>query len=260
MTNLEKAKITNRNTTKNINEKGFIMSRIGKIARLPHEVRDTLNERLQDGEVGRELVDWLNGLPEVKRVLDEKFGGRPISEQNLSDWRKGGYVDWERHQESLGLVESLAEQCTELDEGADGMEVSDRLAVVVAAELARAVKSMLSEAADPEKHWEGLEKAVKLLTALRRGDHRARRVAMQREQWEQEKVERERAEEERLFQDEKDRQLAPLRAALQRKALGPVLGKKLANVLTELKYPLVTGSPGRKRGKRAGKAPTAKVL
>ena len=61
-------------------------SRKGKIARLPKTIRDELNQRLADGESGRRLIAWLNSLPEVDAVLDREFGGRAISEQNLSEW------------------------------------------------------------------------------------------------------------------------------------------------------------------------------
>ena len=45
------------------------MTRLGKIARLSREIRDELNVRLQNGEVGRKLVEWLNGLPAAQAVL-----------------------------------------------------------------------------------------------------------------------------------------------------------------------------------------------
>src|SRR6266436_6472801 len=43
-----------------------IMSHKGKIARLPLAIREQLNRRLQDGEIGRDLVVWLNSAPEVQ--------------------------------------------------------------------------------------------------------------------------------------------------------------------------------------------------
>ena len=70
------------------------MTRTGKIARLPREVRDQLNRRLCDGEPGSQLDIWLNALPESQAVLAREFAGRPISEQNLSEWKRGGYGDW----------------------------------------------------------------------------------------------------------------------------------------------------------------------
>src|ERR1035441_634149 len=71
-----------------------IMTRIGKIARLPRELREQLNCRLHDGEPGTQLVVWLNSLPEAQAVLAREFGGRAVSEQNLSEWKQGGYRDW----------------------------------------------------------------------------------------------------------------------------------------------------------------------
>ena len=60
----------------------------GKIGRLPHDIREQLNHRLDDGEPGGSLVEWLNALPEVLAALNsQKFGGCRISEQNLSKWR-----------------------------------------------------------------------------------------------------------------------------------------------------------------------------
>src|SRR5208282_4794000 len=67
------------------------MTRVGKIAHLPHDIREQLNRRLMDGETGRDLVAWLNSLPETQRVTLALFDGRPVSEQNLSEWKQGGY-------------------------------------------------------------------------------------------------------------------------------------------------------------------------
>ena len=81
---------------------------IGKIARLSRAVRAQLNPRLLDGEEGKQIALWLNSLPEVNERLAEKFEGRPINEQNLSNWRQGGYEDWLAHQEIPALAAKLA--------------------------------------------------------------------------------------------------------------------------------------------------------
>ena len=49
------------------------MTRRGKIARLPHDVREELNSRLQDGQEAKSLLPWLNSLPPVKSVLAKHF-------------------------------------------------------------------------------------------------------------------------------------------------------------------------------------------
>src|SRR5829696_6530088 len=79
-----------------IRPKVFFMTatRKGKIARLPKNIRDELNRRLSDGELGTALVGWLNSLPEVQRIVANEFSGRPVRTQNLSEWKQGGYEEW----------------------------------------------------------------------------------------------------------------------------------------------------------------------
>ena len=55
------------------------MTRNGKVARLPRDIRNQLNRRLQDGEPGTRLVEWLNSLPDTQSVLAADYGGRLIS-------------------------------------------------------------------------------------------------------------------------------------------------------------------------------------
>jgi hypothetical protein len=81
------------------------MTRTGKIARLPKNIREELNQRLDDGNQGARLVAWLNSLPEVQAVLARDFEGKAISEQNLSEWRKGGFRDWQSKTEWLQMVQ-----------------------------------------------------------------------------------------------------------------------------------------------------------
>ena len=76
------------------------MTRNGKIARLPRHIRDELNQRLDNGEPAVRLVDWLNNLPEVQKVLETEFESRPINESNISEWKKGGYLEWQAQRET----------------------------------------------------------------------------------------------------------------------------------------------------------------
>src|SRR5436190_24158752 len=103
------------------------MTRKGKIARLPRAVREELNDKLLEGEPGNYLVNWLNEQEEVQEVLKESFGGRSITEQNLSEWKQGGYEDWLRHQDAMeqtGRAMEEAEDYVSCDE----VTVADRLA------------------------------------------------------------------------------------------------------------------------------------
>jgi len=131
-------------------------TRTGKIARLPKATRDELGRRIENGELGKPIVDWLNGLPPVQELLEEQFGGRPVSEQNLSEWKQGGHPEWLRQQETLSLVSQLTEQSEEVDEAADGQEISDRFARLLAAEFSRLATALLEKETDPEKRWQRL--------------------------------------------------------------------------------------------------------
>ena len=84
------------------------MTRPGKIARLPHDLRAQINSRLQDGADGPRLLLWLNGLPQVREILARDFHARPVNQQNLSNWRLGGYQEWLAHQDLLALAVQLA--------------------------------------------------------------------------------------------------------------------------------------------------------
>jgi hypothetical protein len=91
------------------------MNRTGKIARLPYFTRQELNRRLLDNEPGDTLVSWLNAQPQVQAVLNEQFGGKPITQQNLSEWRTGGFAVWELRQNVLGDAQEAEETSDELD-------------------------------------------------------------------------------------------------------------------------------------------------
>ncbi len=158
-----------------------MITRNGKIARLTRNIREQLNHRLSDGEPGGHLVEWLNALPEVEVVLEMEFGGRPINEQNLSEWRRGGYQDWQKQQERRNLVRQLADEAGELHEAAGGLEVSNHLSTVLAAELAESARDLLATITEPTERWARLQELLRELARVRREDQRAGRLQIERE-------------------------------------------------------------------------------
>ena len=66
--------------------------RNGKVARLKKDVRDKINVMIQDGVPYLQIIELLG--PEAEG----------LTENNLSKWKGGGYVDWLR---SLQLAEAL---------------------------------------------------------------------------------------------------------------------------------------------------------
>src|SRR5262245_9564361 len=73
--------------------------RRGKIGRLPRTVRNEVCRRLDDGHTAAQILPWLNELESTKRVLAELFEGKPVTAQNLSEWRAGGFAEWLNNQE-----------------------------------------------------------------------------------------------------------------------------------------------------------------
>ena len=65
-------------------------TRVGKIARLPHDLRETVNAMLRGGFAYRDIAAHLRDL------------GHPgITENNISFWKYHGYMDWLARQHQL---------------------------------------------------------------------------------------------------------------------------------------------------------------
>ena len=164
------------------------MTRNGKIARLPRCFREDLNQRLSDGEQGKSLVAWLNSNFEVKEVLDLYFDGRPITEQNLSEWKQGGYQEWLRHQENLEWARNAVEEAEELAGDEDPMPLSDRMGPLAALALGKIIRAAGTEELNTPAGRKELLEAIRELTALRGSDHRATRLEMELRRWEEERA------------------------------------------------------------------------
>lgn len=154
-------------------------TRVGKIAHLPHATRELLNNRLLESQPGREIVDWLNSLPEVQQVLDRHFEGRPISEQNLSEWRQGGFSDWITHQEALLSTVILSTKAQEVADTIKGSP-ADHLATLIATKYALAIGQWDGEP-DPVflETLKILGQVCRQVEELRRGEHSAARLKLQ---------------------------------------------------------------------------------
>src|SRR5688500_3105784 len=95
-------------------------TRTGKIARCPVHIREEVNRRRLDGQTASKVIVWLHTLPEVLQVLDEHFGEEPISPQNLSEWKQGGYRDWLKRRERVANLGALSKHALELGVAAGG--------------------------------------------------------------------------------------------------------------------------------------------
>src|SRR5208282_6283402 len=148
------------------------MAAQGKIARLPHEIREQLNVRMRNAEKAKPLLQWLNSLPEDQAVLAAQFDGVPILKQNLSQYRKRGYRDWLNQQEALAQVQQLLSQSPESEPATPG-KLSDRFVGFLLTRYALATARLGQKGADQEREWRLLRELCHDLVALRRGDQDA---------------------------------------------------------------------------------------
>jgi hypothetical protein len=157
-------------------------TRNGKVARLPLEIREQLNVRLADGEPGNRLVEWLNSNPDVMNMMAERFEGRPITEQNISEWRQGGYEEWVTLHAFLDETRVISENAGAIS--GTGM-TSDHLHMVLLAHHAHLLQNLVTM---PEDEFNRRLKTVTKLTAsimkMQRSEQNEVRLQLQRERLE----------------------------------------------------------------------------
>ena len=169
------------------------MTCLEKIARLPRDIRNQLNRRLQDDEPGTRLVEWLNSLPEVQTAQSPESGGNLFNEQDLSEWEQGGYRDWLAQQAALEQVRQLSADVAELKQAGEGA-LTDTLAQFLSAQYVVAAKAAVRQASGKPLDLKTLQVLCNDVAALRRGDQNAEWLRFEREKFaEARKDEQERA-------------------------------------------------------------------
>lgn len=156
------------------------MARQGKIARLPAGIREELNQRLLDGQSGARILPWLNGLPEVIRTLEEDFEGLRINDNNLSDWRQGGYEDWLKRRERLQTTKELAGYAVKLAKAAGG-NLTEGAAAILSGQILEVLEDVGASDKTPVEKTAAVLGLTKSLASLRKGDQN-QRVLEQNEQ------------------------------------------------------------------------------
>jgi len=155
-------------------------TRTGKIARLPAEIREQLNQRLADGARAIDVLPWLNALPAVQKILAEQFDGHPVRPQNISQWRKGGYADWATHRTGLAHWQNLLHHIDELGQERSlefDNQITSRLSTLVVLELAESM-NQLDAIEDPAERLRIFRLLSLSLSRLRRDDCREKRLSL----------------------------------------------------------------------------------
>lgn len=155
------------------------MSHNGKIGRLPAKIRTEINRRLHDGENGRKIVAWLNGLNEVKAMLASDFASKPVNDANLSEWKHCGYRDWLSEQAVLAEARRVMAETTELAQTGNGA-LADGLALWLIGRYFHTARQLTVDKKNP-KAWKLLREVCHDVVALRRGDHGAEWLRIENE-------------------------------------------------------------------------------
>jgi hypothetical protein len=154
-------------------------ARTGKIARLPHAVRQALNERLRDGLSCDDILAWINSLPVARESLQKHGDGAPITQDNISRWRHGGYAGWLEHQQATEALAIMAEAGRGI--GQEQREaLTGQLALAVAARMVEELRKFNEMPEGPAKSaaWKNL---VWSLTLLRRSEFYAGKLQLERD-------------------------------------------------------------------------------
>ncbi len=154
-------------------------ARTSKIARLPADIRAELNERLLEAEPPAAILEWLNGLSEVQRVLAQSFDSQPITEVNLSRWRQGGYAGWLEQRNTQEAVEAVATAAAGV-KGPAAENLNRHLAVVLSARLFVEMQRCGAMPEGPDK-TASLHKLVMSYALLRRAEYYGEKVRLDRE-------------------------------------------------------------------------------
>jgi hypothetical protein len=159
-----------------------MITRISKIARLPKDIREQLNRRLENGDIGRTILPWLNELPETKKILADLFAGNAVTHQNLSEWRRGGYQDWLLHQQRLEWFDRLSENEIEINQHDQCGDAYETTANFFLFEIGQAVAS-LPRIKNPDERCARLQNLNREFARLQNSYNWSRRVQLDWDKW-----------------------------------------------------------------------------
>ncbi len=211
--------------------------RNGKIARLPRDVRDALNLRMEKSDDGEKILDWLNSLPEVQESLKANFNGVPVSKQNLCEWRQGGFREWQIRQGFIDEACELSAWSTDLSDVIDAPLLAGDLVSMLATRYAAVLSSWDGEA-DPKT-----DEKLRTLRGLIRDVALVQRTMYLANKQKDEYNQHLEDEHQRSMKEIKEKMLAPFWAIHREQALAPLFGggetgKKIAQYITAVESDL----------------------
>ena len=99
-------------------------ARTGKIARASFEVRTHVNVMLRDGNTAKAVMSFLEGA-----------GITGVNEQNVTNWRDGGFQDWLSEQSRLDDMRAKREFALQIVKENDGSKLHEATLHLAASQL-----------------------------------------------------------------------------------------------------------------------------
>jgi hypothetical protein len=140
-------------------------------------LRERVNLALYHRWTAKKLVKALNDMPEVKAVLAEHFGGRPVSTQNIYEWKWNGYRDWLHRRQILENKRELAADARDLADTAP--EMADSLFGILTLDYAHLMMNRDGDDEAFEKKRKTLSTLSQDIVRLYRCRLNARRIQVQ---------------------------------------------------------------------------------
>lgn len=138
------------------------MARQGKIARLPHALREQVNQRLLDGKPASAILRWLNSEADAIATWDTHFEGSPATAQNISNWRDGGYREWLTRRQKTEHLKTLSSFALDLTRS--GGHIADGAASILAGQILETLEHATADTEeDPTEALANMAKAVAAL-------------------------------------------------------------------------------------------------
>ena len=149
---------------------------LGKIARLPAEIREEVCLRMHNGKTNLDIAAWLNELRPVKEILAALFNSVPINHQNISNWRTTGFKRWLAHQEKIGSMKEIAKEANDFAQ-AGGNNIARGAAAFASGKIMTFLKEIPDKDATPEELINLATTAANLL----KGEHNSMRLTIAHE-------------------------------------------------------------------------------
>jgi len=106
----------------------------------------------------------------VQTVLAAEFAGKPIREQNLSEWRKHGYQKWLEQRQCLAMAQEMNSTPTP--------PVTDHMAGWATAHYLYAIRKLMEASPGGQPDFKTLRAFLHDVVSVRRGDHSATRLQL----------------------------------------------------------------------------------